>query len=78
MKPGGEAVVVPFDKRTAQRWLADRRRTVAEEGVPSPREAPDVVVDATVDVLRCGRRTCGALLPVGYDGACPVCGCTGG
>jgi hypothetical protein len=72
----GEAVVVPFDKRTAQRWIADRRHTVALEiVVPAPREAPDVVVDATTDVQRCAGAACGALLPVGYDGACPVCGC---
>jgi hypothetical protein len=88
----GEAVVVPFDKRMAQRWIAERRRPVSVElGVPAPRDGGgdgrdgrdgggdrgDVVVDATTDVRRCDGVTCGALLPVGYDGACPVCGCVG-
>jgi hypothetical protein len=74
----GEAVVVPFDKRMAQRWIAERRRPVSVElGIPGPRDEGDVVVDATTDVRRCGGVTCGALLPVGYDGACPVCGCVG-
>jgi hypothetical protein len=79
VESGGAAVVVPFDKRTAQRWIADHRRTApADTAVPAPAEAGDVVVDATVDVQRCAGATCGALLPVGYDGACPVCGCAGG
>jgi len=79
VESGGEAVVVPFDKRTAQRWIADHRRAApTDTGVTAPHQTVDVVVDATVDVLRCARRTCGALLPVGYEGACPVCGCTGG
>jgi len=71
----GEAVVVPFEKRSAQRWLADRRRPGRIEfSVPPQRAASDVLVDATVDVTRCPSPTCGALLPVGYVDACPVCG----
>ena len=79
VESAGEALVVPFDKRSAQRWIADRRRPAPIElGIPAPREPGDVVVDATVDVQRCGGATCGALLPVGYVGDCPVCGCAGG
>ena len=78
VETAGEAVVVPFDKRSAQRWLAQRRQPAgAELGIPSPREHLDVVVDATSDVQRCGSATCGALLPVGYEGGCPVCGGVG-
>lgn len=76
VETGGEAVVVPFDKRSAQRWLAQRRQaTVPELGIPAQREDADIVVDATSDVQRCTGATCGALLPVGYEGCCPVCGC---
>lgn len=79
VESAGEALVVPFDKRSAQRWIADRRRPAPIElGIPAPREAGDVVVDATVDVQRCAGQTCGALLAVGYVGDCPVCGCAGG
>ena len=75
VETGGEAVVVPFDERTAARWLAERRTpTSAGLGIPSPRAAGDIVVDATGDVQTCESPTCGALLPVYYDGVCPVCG----
>jgi len=76
VETGGEAVVVPFDKRTAQRWLAERRQPAgAGLGLVPAQRAPDeLVVDATDDVTRCAAPTCGALLPVGYDGDCPVCG----
>jgi hypothetical protein len=76
VETGGDAVVVPFERRAAGRWLAERRRPVPIElGVPAPRRAPDhLIVDATGDVVRCAAAGCGALLPVGYDGACPVCG----
>ena len=75
VETGGEAVLVPFDKRSAQRWLAQRRQPMpAELGIPAPRAHDDVVVDATSDVQRCASASCGALLPIGYDGCCPVCG----
>ena len=75
VETGGEAVVVPFERRTAQRWLAERRRPArAELVVPSQRGSQDVVVDATEDVVRCPTSTCGALRPLGYVGDCPLCG----
>jgi hypothetical protein len=75
VEAGGEALVVPFDRRAAQRWLAELRRPRRVElGIPAQRGPADVVVDADADVLRCSSPTCGALLPMGYDGACPVCG----
>lgn len=75
VETGGECVILPFDRRTAGRWLAERRRPRRPELlVPAQRRADDVVVDASVDVLRCATRTCGALLPVTYVGDCPVCG----
>jgi hypothetical protein len=75
VEAGGEALVVPFDRRVAQRWLAELRRPHrAELGVPAPRAPMDVVVEADADAVRCTTPTCGALLPLGYDGACPVCG----
>lgn len=79
VEAGGEALVVPFDRRAAQRWLAQLRRPRRIElGIPAQRSpamgAPaDVVLDADADVLRCESPTCGALLPVGHTGACPVC-----
>jgi hypothetical protein len=75
VETGGECVIVPFARRTAERWLAARRRPRRVElRVPDQRRATDVVVDASADVLRCLTPTCGALLPVGYEGPCPVCG----
>jgi hypothetical protein len=75
VETAGEAVVVPFDKRSAQRWLARRRQPAPV--IPSSREQGDVTVDAMSDVQRCASATCGALLPVGYVGGCPVCGGAG-
>lgn len=75
VESAGEAVVVPFGKRSAQRWLAQRRTPAPVElGIPAPRAATDVVVDATSDVRRCTSPTCGALLPVGDVRDCPLCG----
>lgn len=75
VETGGECVIVPFARRTAERWLAARRqpRRIELTG-PAARRSEDVVVDASTDVLRCDTARCGALLPVGYVGACPVCG----
>ena len=75
VETAGEAVVVPFDRRTAQRWISDRRRTPPSVHVPAPRPPEEIVLDATVDVVRCATAECGALLRVGYVGDCPVCGC---
>jgi len=75
VETSGEAVVVPFERRVAGKWLAHRRRSPRPElGLPAPRRADDVVVDATADVRRCEGESCGALLPIGYEGACPLCG----
>jgi hypothetical protein len=75
VETGGECVILPFARRSAGRWLAERRRPRRPELlVPDQRQAGDVVVDASVDVLRCATRTCGALLPVSYAGDCPLCG----
>src|SRR5947209_10298729 len=81
VETGGEAVVVPFDDRTAARWMARRRApgssTAAmssEAAIPAPRAAGDIIVDTAGDVQTCETPTCGALLPVDYEGDCPVCG----
>lgn len=75
VETGGEAVVVPFDDRTAARWIAKHRSVESSGlGVPAPRAPGDIVVDATGDVQTCESPTCGALLPVDYEGVCPVCG----
>ncbi|MBV9293862.1 MAG: hypothetical protein JO222_15575, partial [Frankiales bacterium] len=75
VETAGECVIVPFAQRTAERWLAARRRPRRPElSVPGQRVAADIVVDASTDVLRCATPTCGALLPIGYAGDCPVCG----
>lgn len=75
VETGGEAVVVPFDDRRAARWIAERRTPgTAGLGIPAPRAAGDIVLDATGDVQTCESPTCGALLPVDYEGVCPVCG----
>jgi hypothetical protein len=75
VETGGEAVVVPFDARTAHQQLADRRRPMRSElSVPAQRPSENVVVDGFGDVLRCRSAGCGALLPLGYEGVCPVCG----
>jgi hypothetical protein len=75
VETSGECVIVPFSRRQAERWLAARRKpTRPELLVPAQRMAVDVVLDAYADVLRCRGGGCGALLPVGWDCACPVCG----
>ena len=75
VETGGECVILPFARRTAERWLAERRRPRRPELlVPDPRRPDDVVVDASVDAVRCASRTCGALIPTSYVGDCPVCG----
>jgi hypothetical protein len=75
VETGGEAVIVPFAQRVAQRWLAERRRPQRVElVVPDQRPADDIIVEVDADVLRCTSATCGALLPLGHDGDCPVCG----
>jgi hypothetical protein len=75
VETAGECVIVPFSRRLAERWLATRRAPQrAELTVPAQRPPLDVVLDAYADVLRCRGRGCGALLPVGWDCACPVCG----
>jgi hypothetical protein len=75
VETAGECVIVPFAQRTAERWLAARRRPRRPElSLPAQRAAADIVVDASTDVLRCATPTCGALLPIDYAGDCPVCG----
>jgi hypothetical protein len=75
VETGGECVILPFARRTAERWLAARRRPrPIELTLPDQRRPHDVVVDASTDVLRCVTVTCGALLPIDYEGDCPVCG----
>jgi hypothetical protein len=75
VETGGECVIVPFSRRLAERWLAARRRPVRPElSVPAQRQSTDVVVDTDTDVLRCRGRGCGALLPLGWACACPICG----
>lgn len=75
VETGGECVIVPFSRRLAERWLAARRRPVRPElQVPAQRQPADIVLDACTDVLRCRSRGCGALLPVGDRGECPLCG----
>ena len=75
VETAGDCVIVPFSRRVAERWLAARRRPGRPElVVPAQRSGEDVVLDALADVLRCRGRGCGALLPLGWDCACPVCG----
>jgi hypothetical protein len=87
VETGGECVVVPFSRRVAERWLARRRQPPRPElGIPGQRSTSDERSaagpprqwDATSDVVRCTTRQCGVLLPIGYDGDCPVCGDAGG
>jgi hypothetical protein len=76
VEDAGEAVVVPFERKRAQRSLARRHRELPAGAVPQQRPADDTVaLDASVDVVRCSGEGCGALLPIGYPGSCPVCGC---
>jgi hypothetical protein len=66
---------VPFARRSAERWLAARRRPRRVElVVPAQRPGADVVVDGMTDAVRCPTPACGAMLPIGYAGGCPVCG----
>jgi hypothetical protein len=77
VETAGEAVIVPFARRQAGRWLAARRRPrPIELVVPAQRRPDDVVVEVEVetDVVRCRTDRCGALLLVGYEGDCPICG----
>jgi hypothetical protein len=75
VETAGDCVIVPFSRRLAERWLATRRQPQRPELMVPVQHAPeDVVLDAYADVLRCRGTSCGALLPVGWDCACPVCG----
>jgi hypothetical protein len=75
VETGGEAVIVPFARRSAERWLADRRKPRRVElVVPEPRPAGDVAVDGVDDAVRCPTPACGAMIPLDYAGGCPVCG----
>jgi hypothetical protein len=75
VETGGDAVIVPFGRRSAERWLADRRRPRRPElVVPEQRTASDVVLDGVADATRCPTPACGALVPLSYVGGCPVCG----
>jgi hypothetical protein len=75
VETGGDCVILPFARRAAERWLAERRRPRRPELlVPEQRRADDVKLDGSVDALRCATRTCGALIPIGYVGDCPLCG----
>lgn len=72
---GGEAVILPFARRTAERWLAERRRPRRVElVVPEQRQSVDVRIDAGHDAVRCPTPACGAMIPLDYAGGCPVCG----
>jgi len=58
-----------------ERWLADRRRPRRVElVVPEQRRSEDVAVDGVEDAVRCPTPACGAMIPLGYAGGCPVCG----
>ena len=75
VETGGEAVIVPFARRSAERWLADRRKPGRVElVVPDQRRPEDVAVDGVEDAVRCPTPACGAMIPLGYAGGCPVCG----
>ncbi|HET6911461.1 MAG TPA: hypothetical protein VFH54_19210 [Mycobacteriales bacterium] len=75
VETGGEAVVVPFDRHHAGQWLAHRRKpTRVELGIPAPRWSDEVVVDGVEDFQRCTTPTCGALLRLGTEETCPLCG----
>lgn len=75
VETGGEAVIVPFARRAAERWLADRRKPRRVElVVPAQRQPEDVAVDGVVDAVRCPTPGCGAMIPLDYAGGCPVCG----
>jgi hypothetical protein len=75
VETSGACVVVPFARRTAERWLAARRRPRRPElGIVSQHRPDDIVVDATTDTVRCSTARCGVLLPVGGSSACPGCG----
>lgn len=74
VETAGLALVVPFRRRRAKRELAARRLPRRPEiGVPPQRQDNEVVIDATVDAVRCSSAQCGALRPV-VDDACPLCG----
>ena len=75
VETGGDAVIVPFARRPAERWLADRRRPRRPElVVPAQRAANDIVLDGVTDATRCPTPACGAMVPLGHPGSCPVCG----
>lgn len=75
VETGGDAVIVPFARRVAERWLADRRRPGRPElGIPPQRIPADVVIDGVADATRCPTPGCAAMVPIGCAGGCPVCG----
>jgi hypothetical protein len=75
VETAGECVVVPVSRRAAERWLARRRMPArAELTIPAQRVPADIVLDAIIDVRRCHGARCGALLPIEWECACPICG----
>lgn len=75
VETGGEAVIIPFARRSAERWLAERRRPrPGELRVPEQRHSCDVAVDGVLDAVRCPTPACGAMIPLGSASGCPVCG----
>jgi hypothetical protein len=75
VETGGDAVIVPFARREAGRWLATRRRVGRPElGIPPQRMPADVVIEADADAMRCPTPACAALVPIGHTGGCPACG----
>jgi hypothetical protein len=75
VETGGDAVIVPFARRDAERWLANRRRPGRPElGIPSQRIGSDVVLDGLADATRCPTPGCAVMVPIDYAGGCPVCG----
>jgi hypothetical protein len=75
VETGGEAVIIPFARRSAERWLAERRKPRRVElVVPEQRHPRDVAVDGVLDAVRCPTPGCGAMIPLGFAGGCPVCG----
>ena len=75
VETGGDAVIVPFARRDAERWLANRRRPGRPElGIPQQRAGSDVVIEAVQDATRCPTPGCSAMVPIDYAGGCPACG----
>lgn len=69
----GAAVVLPWTRRLAARWLAGRRPRRCELVPRVAAASAGVTLTTEADAVRCGAGGCAAMRPLAQP-ACPACG----